>query len=105
MVDPDCYAVPSRDLLMEMFHEGAISQRPFMALSQPPTRRAEGYAKKPFSENESMFPGLAFLPSEDIVLCHTLGGLRLCFTITDSLFHQFSKTNSCYFFLRLIEKN
>ena len=83
----------------------AYSQRPFMALSQPPTRRAGGYAKKPFSENESMFPGLAFLPSEDIVLCHTLGGLRLCFTITDSLFHQFSKTNSCYFFLRLIEKN
>ena len=45
-----------------------------------------------------MFPCLAFLPSKDIVLCHTLGGLRLCFTITDSFSHQFSKKNSCYFF-------
>ena len=60
--------------------------------------QGEGYAKSPFLEHESMFPRLAFLLSEDIVLCHILGGLRLCFTITDSFFHQVSKTNSCYFF-------
>lgn len=37
---------------------------------------------------------LTVLPCKDTVLCHNLGGLGFCFTITNIFLHRFLKTNT-----------